>query len=296
MTLEYAADRRVEPAVYTDAYYLKHCHGHEEFAASNGHRIGPRFAKALSLAGELQRRRTLDVGCGRGELVLQPALRGADAWGIDYAAAAVSIARQALVTAEPALRARMHVEQMDVKSLGFEDGMFDVVFMMDVVEHLYPEELSRAFDELSRVLRPGGRLIVHTSPNRFVREWVYPLWVRRVNEAALKLCESIGYRDLLFNKLMLPTKSEFPSDAHEREMHVNEQHAPELRREIERHRLRVKRVEFWEPPMAGEYFDTPRLNAELKLLDFVRFLRPFSLYPPLNRWFCHHIWMVAERR
>ena len=295
MAIENAPDRRVEPSVYTDDYYLRHCHGYEEFAETGGHGIGPRFAKALALAGELRGRRTLDVGCGRGELVLQPALRGAGAWGIDYAHAAVSIARRALAATDPEIRGRMHVEQMDVKSLTFDDASFDVVFMMDVVEHLYPEELSQAFDELARILRPGGRLIVHTSPNRFVREYVYPLWARRVNEVALKFCEQAGYRDRLFNKLMLPTKPEFPDDAHEREMHVNEQHAPQLRREIERHGFRVTAVEFWEPPPARDYFDTARLNAELKLLDFVRFLRPFSLYPPLNRWFCHHIWMVAER-
>jgi 2-polyprenyl-3-methyl-5-hydroxy-6-metoxy-1,4-benzoquinol methylase len=296
LTAEPTIRERVEPDVYTDAYYLKHCHGHEDFAATNGHRVGPRFAKALSLAGNLAGTRVLDVGCGRGELVLQPAIAGAEAWGIDYAPAAISIARAALAHAEPSLNDRMHIEQMDVKALDFDDGFFDAIFMMDVVEHLYPAELAQAFDELARVLRRGGRLIIHTSPNRFVRDYVYPLWVRRVNEAALKFCEFIGYRDRLFNKLMLPTSPHFPDDSHEREMHVNEHHAPQLRRDLEGRGFHVTDVQFWEPPLGRDYFDTPRLNTELKLLDFVRFLRPISLYAPLNRYFCHHIWMTAERR
>ncbi|MHB8515778.1 MAG: class I SAM-dependent methyltransferase [Dehalococcoidia bacterium] len=295
MTAEPAPGGRVEPDVYTGAYYLTNCHGHEEFAASGGRTVGPRFAKALSLAGGLGGKRVLDVGCGRGELVLQSALRGADAWGIDYAAAAVEIARGALASAEGAPQGRVHVAQMDVKALDFADASFDVAFLMDVVEHLYPEELARAFDELRRILRPGGLLIAHTSPNRFVRDWVYPYWVRHVNEAALRFCEWAGYRDRLFNRMMLPTKRAFPEDPFEQMMHVNEQTAPELRRQLAAHGFRVRGVEFWEPPLGRDYFDTPRLNRELKILDFVRFLRPLSLYPPLNRYFCHHIWITAGR-
>lgn len=290
-----ARPERVDPALYTGEYYLGNCHGYEDFLESRGHKVGPRFTKALSLAGELRGKRVLDVGCGRGEIVLQAALRGAEAWGIDYAPAAIAIAERALSSAEPEARTRLHLACMDVKALEFGDESFDAVFMMDVVEHLYPDELARALDELRRVLRPGGRLIIHTSPNRFVRDWVYPYWVRHVNKAVLDFCEWAGYRDRLFNRMMLPTSPDFPEDRFEREMHVNEQTAPELRRTVEAHGFGVRRVEFWEPPLGRDYFDTPQLNTELRILDFVRFLRPFSLYPPLNRWFCHHIWTVAER-
>ena len=58
----------------------------------------------------------------------------------------------------------------------------------------------------------------------------------------------------------------------------------------------VRSTEFWEPPSKGGYFDSRRLNAELRALDFVRFLRPLSKYPPLNRLFCNHIWMLAVRQ
>jgi hypothetical protein len=68
-----------------------------------------------------------------------------------------------------------------------------------------------------------------------------------------------------------------------------------LRREVERHGFRVRSVEFWEPPSRGGYFTSRRLNLELAVLDFLRFLRPLSRRAPLNRWFCNHIWMTAER-
>ena len=152
--------------MYTDDYYLTNCHGFEDFVISNGRKVGPRFIKALSLAGDLSGKRVLDVGSGRGELVIQSAMRGADAYGIDYAQAAVDIANRALSSLDAGVRERTNIQQMDVKALQFEDGFFDVVFMMDVVEHLYPHELSAAFDELRRTIRPGGVLVMHTSPNK----------------------------------------------------------------------------------------------------------------------------------
>lgn len=289
------APARVDPDVYTDDYYLTNCHGYEDFVVSGGRKVGPRFIKALSLVGDLRGKRVLDVGSGRGELVIQSAMRGADAWGIDYAQAAVDIAERALATIDVGLRERAHVRQMDVKALQFDDGFFDVVFMMDVVEHLYPAELALAFDELRRTIRPGGLLVMHTSPNKLFEAAVYPQYSRRINQAALALGRLFRFHDGLINPTMLPTDREFPHDTFEREMHVNEQSAPRLRAEVERHGFRVRRVEFWEPPSKGGYFASRRLNAELRVLDFLRFLRPLSNYPPLSRYFCNHIWMTAVR-
>lgn len=289
------APQRVDPDVYTGDYYLTNCHGYEDFVTSGGRRVGPRFDKALSLAGDLHGRRVLDVGCGRGELILQSAMRGADAWGIDYADAAVEIAQRALDGADATLRERMHIRQMDVKALEFADGFFDVVFMMDVVEHLYPDELSRAFDELRRTMRPGARLVLHTSPNTTFERGVYPHYSRRVNQAALAISRLLRMHDGLFNETMLPTSPEFPHDTFERAMHINEQSLSGLRREVQRHGFRVRSSEFWEPPSTGGYFASRRLNLELRALDFVRFLRPLSYHPPLNRFFCNHIWLTAVR-
>jgi 2-polyprenyl-3-methyl-5-hydroxy-6-metoxy-1,4-benzoquinol methylase len=295
LTISGGSPERVEPDVYTDDYYLTNCHGYEDFVISGGRKVGPRFVKALSLAGELRGKRVLDVGCGRGELVIQSAMRGADAWGIDYAQAAVDIADRALSSADMRLREHTRVQQMDVKALQFDGEFFDAVFMMDVVEHLYPHELSQAFVELHRTMRPGGLLVMHTSPNKVFEDVVYPNYSRRVNQAALAVSRFLNLRDGLFNETMLPTAREFPHDTFEREMHINEQSAPKLQAEVERHGFVVRSVEFWEPPSKGGYFASRRLNIELRVLDFLRFLRPLSHYPPLNRYFCNHIWMTAER-
>jgi SAM-dependent methyltransferase len=295
LTSDTDVPRRVEPDVYTDDYYLTNCHGYEEFIASGGRQVGARFEKALALAGNLRGRQVLDVGCGRGELVVQSVLRGAEAWGIDYAGAAVQIAANALASIDGGLRDHAHIEQMDIKSMRFDDGFFDVVFMLDVVEHLYPDELTAAYDELYRTMRAGGRLVLHTSPNTLFERTVYPLYSRRINQIALAMSRLLRYSDGLFNETMLPSGREFPHDAFERAMHINEQSLSGLRREVERHGFRVTRTEYWEPPSHAGYFASRRLNRELAVLDFVRFLRPLSTRPPLNRFFCNHLWLVAER-
>ena len=47
-------------------------------------------------------------------------------------------------------------------SLPFEDGYFDLVTMLAVVEHLSPNSLVMLFQQVHRVLKPGGRLIITT--------------------------------------------------------------------------------------------------------------------------------------
>ena len=47
-------------------------------------------------------------------------------------------------------------------ALPFEDTYFDVVTMLAVAEHLAPNSLVTLFQDVHRVLRPGGRLIITT--------------------------------------------------------------------------------------------------------------------------------------
>ena len=74
---------------------------------------------------------------------------------------------------------RPGVCQADAKTLPFPSDYFDRVLMFDVVEHLFPWELQQALVDIGRVLKPGGRLVIHTAPNRWYDTYAYP-WVRRV--------------------------------------------------------------------------------------------------------------------
>ena len=290
--------QRVAPTEYTEEYYLTSCEGFELFTESGGRRISPRLTRALDLASIRPGHRVLDIACGRGEVVLQAALRGAHAVGVDYSGAAAALARRLLegeagsTGLHPSGRAA--AARMDATRLGFPSATFDTVLMLDFVEHVYPHELEQAFTEALRVLKPGGELIIHTSPNRVFERVVYPRYVRHVHRAVLALARRLRIRDRLLNPLMLPTGPEVPHNDYDRQLHVNEQTAGSLCRLLRERSFCALRVSFWEPP-SRPFYNSRRETVELQVLDLIRYLRPFSRYWPLNRFFSNHIWITARR-
>jgi SAM-dependent methyltransferase len=57
----------------------------------------------------------------------------------------------------------LEVRSMDALALEFPDAAFDVVFSLSSIEHFGPpESIQRAAAEMSRVLKPGGHLVIVT--------------------------------------------------------------------------------------------------------------------------------------
>jgi len=166
----------VDPDVYDRRYFLDDCEGHREFLASGGGQISRRLSIALESAEIGQGMRVLDIGCGRGESLTWSADKGALAWGIDYAPEAINLTRETLRHRRTTLQGRCLAAQANARNLPFASASFDRVLMLDVVEHLYPWELDAALDEVWRVLKPGGTLIVHTAPNIWYYRMGYPLF------------------------------------------------------------------------------------------------------------------------
>lgn len=201
----------VSPELYTREYFTTDCEGYGLFL-EGAEELPERIEEALSAAGDLSGRWVLDIGCGRGELVCEAARRGASAVGIDYAQAAIDLSRERLAHMDASERERAEFRLANAKGLAFPDGSFDIVFLVDVYEHLHPFEIEHTLAEVKRVLRPGGRLIVHTGPNTWFYRYGYPL----VREAARRLL-----------------RREFPEDLrgqYDDVMHVNEQNPLSLYR------------------------------------------------------------------
>jgi Cyclopropane fatty acid synthase and related methyltransferases len=286
-------DAGVPPSTYDSSYFLTSCEGFVEFRASGGRKLGARFQKALQLARIEPGQRVLDVGCGRGELVIHSAMRGADATGIDYAEEAVRIAAETLATYPPEVQRQARVLLMNARQMEFEDGSFDVALMTDIVEHLYPHELAEVLGETRRVLRPGGRLVIHTCPNRLLYDVAYPVYTRYVHRVICRVAEIAHYGSFVIGP-WLPVGPVYPRSEDERRVHVNEQTAAEMKRAIEEAGFGVKKTEYWEVPPQWPWASR-RLTIELMILDSIRHLRPFSYHWPLNRVLTNHIWMVAEK-
>jgi len=288
-----AASESVSPDVYDSRYFFASCEGYEDFRKSGGRKLGARFQKALELAQIHPGERVLDIGCGRGELVVHAAMLGAQAVGIDYAEEAVRIAEEALAGHPAEVRDRTDVQLMNARALEFDDRSFDLAVMSDVVEHLYPHELAEALRETWRVLRPGGRLIVHTCPNRLLYELTYPVYIRNVHRVVRRVAEMAHYQSYVMGP-SLSVGREFPRSDDERRVHVNEQTAAGLALSLGECGFRVRKTEYWEIPHQLPYLSR-RMTIELMLLDSVRYLRPLSYVWPLNRLFANHIWVVAEK-
>lgn len=52
-----------------------------------------------------------------------------------------------------------HLQNGSVLSMSYPDGMFDTVLLISILEHLQPAEQEKAFQEIGRVLKPGGQVV-----------------------------------------------------------------------------------------------------------------------------------------
>lgn len=102
-----------------------------------------------------------DVGCGSSRILGD--LPGAV--GVDLRFTKLLFMRR---TGNPLLQA-------DGMRLPFADGAFDCVLCSQVIEHI-PEENGHLIDELTRILRPGGTLILGT-PDYDRVEWLVLEWL-----------------------------------------------------------------------------------------------------------------------
>ena len=95
-----------------------------------------------------RRPRILDVGCGTGANLLMLSKYG-EAEGVDVSEDAIAFCRE---------RGLDKVRLGAGEELPYEDGTFDLVTALDVVEHM-DDDLA-GLGEMQRVLRPGGRVLL----------------------------------------------------------------------------------------------------------------------------------------
>jgi len=89
----------------------------------------------------------LDVGCGRGETLIEARKRGLIAWGTELV--------DALIATDD------NIIYGELEGLPFDDHTFDYVTCYDVLEHLIPGHEQVALDQLGRVCRK--QLIISTN-------------------------------------------------------------------------------------------------------------------------------------
>jgi SAM-dependent methyltransferase len=103
----------------------------------------------LKFFGPLGSRIVLDVGCGKGRFarVLLEKNPAARIWGLDIS--------QKMLRHVPE---GVNAAAGSMTDLPFGDAVFDCVYATESLEHAV--EIERAVDEMCRVLKPGGKLVI----------------------------------------------------------------------------------------------------------------------------------------
>ena len=225
----------------------------------------------------------LDVGCGMG---------GKTAWyaeagvrrvvGIDLAWAHV---RQSAHFARlRGVQSRTAYARADAMHLPFADGTFDVVTANDSMEHF--ADPAAALHELSRVLRPGGRLCLYFTPYRS------PLGSHLYDHVKIPWCQLVLSRPLLYATLERSVREEERArggaDADER--------ATARYREI---------VRYFENDVNGitvrRFGAILRAESTLRVREMhyeppkYKFLRPLLRVPPLREYLAGLVFADLER-
>ena len=153
-------DRKREEAEFHDGY--RHGHVNEQHGTSSNHR----FYEAASIVSDhvdawLERwakvppATFLDYACGDGTQTIKAAKAGADlAVGIDISETSVRNATENAANSGGAERTRFL--QRDCEDTQLPSDSFSACLCSGMLHHL---DLSRAFPELARVMRPGGRIL-----------------------------------------------------------------------------------------------------------------------------------------
>ena len=100
--------------------------------------------------------RVLDVGCGPGDLSIRISQQCQAVWGVDVTPEMIEIADQK-VAFEPA---NVCFQEADACDLPFENYSFDTVMSVNALQAMTQPE--KAILEMSRVLKPGGELLLIT--------------------------------------------------------------------------------------------------------------------------------------
>src|SRR3989344_4827659 len=105
----------------------------------------------------------LDAGCGQGLLVQEFHSRGYDITGID------------------AFYSSELVRKDDLLKNGFADNTFDIILCLDVIEHFPLQEQEGVVQELTRILKPSGKLIFSIPNKKHLTARIFLLGILKIS-------------------------------------------------------------------------------------------------------------------
>jgi len=177
-----------DQSLYDREYYLKELPEAEDYRSSEGRVLREKHDRSLAFGGVKVGEKILDVGCGRGELSYHCALRGCHVVGIDFSEDALPLCQETIAQLPKELQGHVRLIRMDARKIALR-GKFDLIFLIDITEHLYDDQLREIFEELKRLLSTTGRILIQT-PNWNYENILYP--AKRIASKPFTILKQIG--------------------------------------------------------------------------------------------------------
>jgi cyclopropane fatty-acyl-phospholipid synthase-like methyltransferase len=244
--------------LYTESYFLDNATGHDEFKNFNGKfdRLINKFQWVIECLDLQKSDSLLDIGCGRGELVIYHALNGGKTTGVDFSDEAIKLAKGKAGE----LKAECSFDINSFEGID-EEINYDRVVSVDFIEHISAQEGKIFFRKCYSLLNPGGRLVVYTYPNTIRRRFGY------------KLIRGISF----FKRNPMPKYEPDTISAHYKQYHLNEQSYYSLRNLARNEGFSKVRV---------VYFDESTKDS---------FLKSFLVHTPFRHLFLKGLTLIADK-
>jgi len=127
----------------------------------------------------IEQKEILDFGCGSGAFFVNLIKLGASKiTGVEINKDLIDIARSRLNNFDPEKYSINKIKYINEKNkMSFQENKFDIVWAHAVLEHVFPKERKYVLNDLWRVTKNGGILILDALPNR--------LWIREIHTTGL---------------------------------------------------------------------------------------------------------------
>jgi ubiquinone/menaquinone biosynthesis C-methylase UbiE len=116
--------------------------------------------KCVSLVNSFRNKKVLDAGCGDGYFLWRLDDRKNKLFGIDYSEKAVEFAK----IFNKNRNVKFSVGELE--KIPFPNNFFDIVVCISVLEHIKPENIDLVLENIRRILKPGGSLILAVPTQR----------------------------------------------------------------------------------------------------------------------------------
>lgn len=205
----------IDQKSFDKEYFYNVCLGSEEFKKSNGLKLHPKVKSMIDSLNIKPSMDILDIGCGRGDAALYAARKAKSVTGIDYSTQGIRIANKIKRSYPKKIQAKTKFFIMKATNLDFQANSFDLILLIDVLDHLNSNEQERMLKDISRILKNDGIVYVHTCANKVLLSHTYKYHIYPMNKILTgldKIIKNTNYESL-------PRNPRTKEQAHQ---HINE--------------------------------------------------------------------------